>query len=92
MFMLMRPESESAALRAFWKNTRRTTAVTIAAAGTVTLFAASPTFVATDLGTLGGDTSYPLAVNDDGVAVGYSNLSGLTVKSCFPVDSGRRDA
>jgi len=43
------------------------------------LHAAPLRFVAIDLGTLGGDTSFPLAMNDDGAAVGYSDTASFAI-------------
>ena len=37
----------------------------------------------TDLGTLGGDTSYALGINDSGVVVGYSSLSDNVTTHVF---------
>src|ERR1044071_8833344 len=37
----------------------------------------------TDLGTLGGDSSYALGINDSGEVVGYSLLAGNTPRHAF---------
>jgi probable HAF family extracellular repeat protein len=37
----------------------------------------------TDLGTLGGDSSYALSINDSGEVVGYSLLAGNTTRHAF---------
>jgi probable HAF family extracellular repeat protein len=82
--MPMRPKSEFAK-RVWWRPfARRAFALAIGAALPIgTLLAASPVFIATDLGTLGGSTSYPLAVNDNSVVVGYSSLTGDNVSHAF---------
>src|SRR5262245_62300243 len=46
---------------------------------TVIARAAAPRFVAVDLGTLGGPASFPLAMSDDGAAVGYSDTSSFAI-------------
>src|SRR5262245_30233473 len=56
----------------------------------VTALAAS--FVATDLGTLGGVTSFPLDINDDKVTVGYSQTaSGATHAFRWTKGTGMND-
>src|SRR5882672_4130383 len=85
MSMAMRPRSEPQRLRAAYQRlTRTTTLVTLAVTGLVaTAVAASSMFVSTDLVTLGGATSYPLALSNNGIAVGYSSLGTLTTSHAF---------
>jgi len=85
MSMSMRLGSEFVRHASSLSGLRRSSVVaTAVAVGAIaTVVAASPTFLPTDLGTLGGNTSYPLALNDNGVAVGYSTLSDPTLSHAF---------
>jgi probable HAF family extracellular repeat protein len=84
MVMATRRRLESTG-RTVWRRLHRGSVLLmlVATAMTVTLAGDSATFTPTDLGTLGGDTSYPLALSDTGIAVGYSNLGTPTISRAF---------